>query len=147
MLAKTVSLCHWRVAFRCLPILIPVIAGGCGDGRMETFPVTGTVVVDGKPAEGAMVIFCPTTGSEELMRMRPFAYTGPDGKFQPTTFDKGDGLPAGDYKVLIRWSATGGEGAMGPDRLHGKYMNLDRTPFSTNVEGATDLPPFELQSR
>ena len=39
---------------------------GCGDGKIRTYPVTGTVLVDGQPADGAMVIFCPVEGSEEF---------------------------------------------------------------------------------
>jgi hypothetical protein len=51
---------------------------GCGDGKVARYPVIGSVNIDGKPADGAMVIFCPTDGSEEVMKLRPFGYTGPD---------------------------------------------------------------------
>jgi hypothetical protein len=140
----------WVVATPLLAILGLVTTSGCGDGKLETYPVTGTVKVDSKPADGAMVIFCPTTGTEELMKMRPFGYAGPDGKFEVTTFDKADGLPAGDYKVLIRWAAgaQGDTRAFSADRLRGKYMNLDKTPFTAKIDSSTaELPPFELQSK
>jgi hypothetical protein len=72
------------------------------------------------------------------------------------TFDPGDGAPAGDYKVLIQWPAPvsaeaargGGRAAVGPDRLRGKYFNLDKTTLAATVqEQANELSPFELQSR
>jgi hypothetical protein len=129
---------------------------GCGDGRIARYPVTGKVLVDGKPAPGAMVIFCPIEGSDELMRERPIGFAGPDGTFQLTTFVTNDGAPAGDYKVIARWPANspsqrpvdpGVRGRIPPDRLRGKYFNLDRTPLTaTVIEGDNELPPFELTS-
>ena len=101
----------------------------------------------------AMVIFCPTEGSEEVMKLRPFGYTGPDGKFELTTVNKADGSPAGNYKVLIQWPAkTGGDprdgGSIGPDRLQGRYMNLENSQLIAKIEeGPTELPPFDLKSR
>jgi len=140
-----------------LSVLLAACAvSGCGDDRLGTYAVTGTVLVDKKPADGAMVIFCPVSGSDELMKQRPFGFAGPDGKFELTTFDKGDGLPAGQYKILIQWpAAVGGDQRdasggrpMGPDRLRGRYMNLERTPFSATIEsGSNELPPFELLSK
>jgi hypothetical protein len=129
------------------------LLAGCGDGKVTRFPVTGSVLIDGTPADGAMVIFCPTQGSEEVMKLRPFGYTGPDGKFELTTVDKADGSPAGDYKVLIQWPAKQGMdardgGNLGPDRLRGRYMNLETTQLTAKIEeGPTNLPPFNLKSR
>jgi len=132
----------------CLLLLAAfVAASGCGDGRLETYPVIGSVLVDSKPADGAMVIFCPTTGPEELLRMRPFGFTGPDGKFELTTFDKADGLPAGEYKIIIRWP-TGGAGSRSPDRLKGKYMNLEQSQLTATIgPDSGELPPFELKTK
>ena len=43
-------------------LMVLLAASGCGDAEIARYPVTGTVLVDNKPAEGAMVIFCPTSG-------------------------------------------------------------------------------------
>jgi hypothetical protein len=149
MRAKPMSYSHLRVATP-LVILSLVSASGCGDGELATYSVTGAVNVDNKPAEGAMVIFCPTEGSEDLLKLRPYAYTGPDGKFQLSTFDQKDGAPAGNYKVIIQWPGkpTGGErSASGADRLRGRYMNLERSQLTAKIEDDTELPPFELTSK
>ncbi|HMO87155.1 MAG TPA: hypothetical protein PKC18_19780, partial [Lacipirellulaceae bacterium] len=81
-------------------------------------------------------------------------FTGPDGKFELTTLNKADGSPSGEYKVLAQWPAQGsgdsrgGERSMGPDRLRGRYMNLETTPLTAKIEnGPAELPPFELKSR
>ena len=126
---------------------------GCGDGKLPLYPVTGSVLVDGKPAEGAMVIFCPVEGksSPELQRERPFGNTGPDGKFALTTFNKDDGVPLGEYKILVQWSTPGAaydERAGTRDRLRGRYMNLQNTPLAATITGETlELPPFDLKTQ
>jgi hypothetical protein len=150
MHARPMPYSHLRAATQLLTILSFFAASGCGEGNLAVYPVTGTVNVDSKPADGAMVTFCPTDGSDELLKLRPRGVTGPDGKYQLTTFDEGDGAPAGDYKVIIQWPAkTAGEQIIGsgPDRLRGRYMDLQRSQFTVKVEGATEAPPFELTSK
>lgn len=75
---------------------------GCGDGKISRYPTKGKVLIDGKPVEGARVIFCPVGGSEAFQRERPFGVTNSAGEFSLTTFQKGDGAPAGEYNVMIR---------------------------------------------
>lgn len=126
---------------------------GCGDGKLPLYPVTGTVLVDGQPAQGAMVIFCPVEGSSppELLRERPFGNAGPDGKFLVTTFLKDDGIPAGEYKILVQWAVQGAayDQRSGPvDRLRGRYMNLENTPLTAKITSdSLELPPFDLKTR
>jgi hypothetical protein len=144
-------------ALGALLLTLLVVMGGCGDGRIATYPVTGIVNVDSKPAAGAIVIFVPNSTSEEGGdRQRPFAAADAQGKFSLMTFEPDDGAPAGDYKVLIQWPAPpsadaargGGRAAVGPDRLRGKYFDLDQATLTATVEErSNDLPPFELQSR
>jgi hypothetical protein len=140
------------VAFALLAGLIA--ASGCGDGKIPRYPVHGSVNIDGRPADGAMVIFCPVGGSEAVQKTRPFGFTGPDGKFELTTLNKADGSPTGEYKVLIQWpanaqeEATAGRRTLGADRLNGRYMNLQKTQLTATIkDGPTDLPPFELKSQ
>jgi hypothetical protein len=141
-----------------IAVLLGLLAvSGCGDGRIPLYPVTGSIVVDGKPADGAMVIFCPQEGqTEQLMRERPVGFAGNDGKYQLTTFVSNDGAPAGQYKVLIQWPLSntqqggdprGGRGG-GPDRLRGRYFNLERTTLTATInEAPTEIPAFQLTSK
>lgn len=128
-------------------------SSGCGKKGLAIYPVQGEVRVDGRPTPGVMVIFCPVNGSEVVKRMRPTAFSGSDGKFQLTAFEKGDGAPAGQYNVLMQWvsdspPSPAGEVNMGPDRLQSRYMNLDQSQFTVDVkEEANELPPFELKSK
>ena len=141
-------------------IAASLLAGaGCGDGQLATYPVTGKVIIDGQPAAGALVIFCPVEGQgpEELERLRPAGETGPDGQYQLTTFETYDGAPAGEYQVMVRWgprpqqTTDGGRPERGrrpPDRLRGRYMNPQTSGLTATVEeDATEVPAFELRTK
>lgn len=134
------------------------VLAGCGNGRIATYPAAGTVNVDGRPAEGAIVVFCPVDPSVELEHLRPAGKSDASGHFELTTFDPADGAPAGQFKVLVKWPAPtpagedreGRPGAAnkGPDRLKGKFYNLDTTPLTATIEEqSNELPPFELKSQ
>lgn len=140
------------VAFALLAAL--VAASGCGDGKIARYPVHGSVNVDGQPAEGVMLIFCPVGGSDEVQKTRPTGATGADGKFELTTLTGNDGAPAGEYKIMAQWFGKMGKDKFGRpaiegdvDKLKGKYMNLEKSELKATVKGATDLPPFELKSK
>jgi len=142
----------WRLKF-CLALVGLTAIAGCGEKGIPCNPVHGSVLVDGKPADGAMVIFCPVGGSEQVQKTRPFGFTGSDGKFELLTVKKDDGAPAGDYKVLVQWPAKSASNdpnsrSMGGDRLHGRYMNLEKSQLTATVkQGSNDIPPFELKSQ
>jgi hypothetical protein len=141
--------------WRGLSLPLFLVLAGCGSGKISTYPVIGTVSVDGKPAEGAILTLCPTDGSDQFKRERPFGQADASGKFGLTTFVAKDGAPAGEYKVIVRWP---GKRQAGPnddpdhasgnfDRLNGKFMNPDQSGLTVKVDaGPTKLPPFELKS-
>jgi hypothetical protein len=60
------------------------------------YKASGTVTYQGKPLEKALVTYHPQTGEYS-----PFDETDAEGKFELTTFDQGDGGPAGSYKVVV----------------------------------------------
>jgi hypothetical protein len=79
-------------------------SAGCGGrpsdqwtrARPATFPATGLVRFEGKPVEGATVIFFA-----ESRNIAATATTGPDGRFSLRTFDPGDGAILGRHAVTI----------------------------------------------
>jgi len=79
-----------------LPWVIALLAaGGCGSGRPETVLVTGTVTYQGRPVEGANVMFNCASG-------RPaYGITDAEGRFELGTFSKDDGAIAGEHTVVI----------------------------------------------
>lgn len=141
-----------RRAFLALGLIGLLAATGCVDKGPKINLVNGSVNVDGKPAAGVMVIFCPVNGPPEIQRMRPFGITQADGKFQLTAAKKGDGAPTGQFKVLFQWPVSSNEtGAgiqMGADRFQGRFMNLEKSQVTVDIKpGENNLPPFELKSK
>ena len=143
----------WRRAVRGLFVTalaaLVVVLAGCGKkGWVETYPVKGTVRVDGKPANGATVSFYP----KEIVGDKPYhpsGQTNENGEFNLSTFVTDDGAPAGEYDVTITWPvrynpiSTLWEG----DKLNGQYANKEKTTLRVKVEKQPQqLPPFELSS-
>ena len=129
-----------------LAVLVVVLAGCGKKGWLETYPVKGTVLVDGKAAKGATVSFHP----KEAMGDKPYLPTGQtneNGEFTLSTFVTDDGAPAGEYDVTVVWSvrynpiSTLWEG----DKLHGQYSNKAKSTLRVTVEKhPQQLSPFEL---
>jgi hypothetical protein len=71
-------------------------SGGSSEGRVEVYPVTGKITLNGAPVANAIVSFSPT-GEQ------PAATGRTDGKgvYSLTTYDAGDGAAAGEYEVLV----------------------------------------------
>lgn len=137
------------VTFACL---------GCGKeqkggDRLEVFPVSGEVFVDGDPAQGAMVFMHPDTPHQIPEGARPVSSTAQvdeNGKFEIATYGAADGAPAGKYKVTIIWEqAVGISGRPdGPDKLRGRYSNPQESKIEVEVAaGPVTIPRIELKSR
>lgn len=83
-----------RVA--CLLFVLPLAGcfGGDHPARPSRTPVEGVVTLDGAPLTDAVIIFQPQDHSHAA-----FGQTGSDGRFELTTFEKGDGAVPGTFKV------------------------------------------------
>lgn len=132
--------------------LLALFVTGCGQGdsikRVKTTPVQGEVLFDGNPIPGALVVFHPASpGNNGAPPAR--ATVQDDGVFHLTTYDSGDGIPPGDYKVTVEWRPlveNGGEFKAGPNRLPEKYARPDTTDLVVNIaEGTTKLPPLQIR--
>lgn len=93
---------RWYLA----PIMIALLVAGCGDGRATRVPVSGRVLIDGKPLErGFIQVICAhdRSASGEI---------GADGKFQLTTYEPNDGCVPGTHQVSIIANESQGPSAM-----------------------------------
>ena len=124
--------------------------GGCGEGDPGPAiqPVTGTLLVDGKPAARARITFHPAGGTPT--GTTPYAETDADGTFRPSTRLTGDGMPAGAYLLTVVWpeiQVDRGEEIAGRDRLGGRYKDPRTSKLKALIqEGENALPPIELKS-
>jgi len=75
---------------------------GCGGGEEAKIPplapVSGTVKMDGKPLQGAVLSFLPKGATAGHMVT---AVTDAEGKFACQYSNGAPGCPAGEYQVLI----------------------------------------------
>jgi len=121
-----------------------------GPAKKVCYPVKGQLLVQGKPAEGALVILHPkeNANAAEWSGTFPHATTGPEGKFELGTYADNDGAPAGEYVVLVSWTTPNpqNEEASGPDKLGGRYINPDTSKLTATVDPRpTELPPINVQ--
>ncbi len=121
---------------------------GCSDDRVKVTSVQGTLLVGGKPAQGATVFFHPKSPLETNTGL-PMGVVREDGSFAATTYVPGDGLPAGEYALTVTWptkSPVEGEWIEGPDQLRGRFSQIEKPITTLTVaEGGDEIPPLELR--
>jgi len=71
---------------------------GCGESGPDLVPVTGTVTLNGKHLEGAVVSFQPEASM--LGALPAEDVTGPDGNYKALTKGRSGVMP-GKYKVVV----------------------------------------------
>jgi hypothetical protein len=132
--------------------LAALCCSSCGGGK-RFYPVRGTVLANGKPAYGVLIVLHPEN-DPSLKPLQPSATVRADGSFEMKTYvyDEQavkDGAPAGKYVVTCVWwpldrSGYGAENL--PDKLQGRYSNPKTSALRAEVlEGPTELPTFELK--
>ena len=91
--------CDWLT--RTLVILVATCPA-CGKTKVRkpTFPVKGQILLAGKPVPNAYIQFHPVD-EEGPNVVRPSGRADSEGTFQLTTYQAGDGAPAGHYLVTV----------------------------------------------
>ena len=115
------------------------------------FPVHGKVFFDGEPATGALVIFHPVN-HHDPEEGKPRAVVEKDGSFAVTTYAAGDGAPAGEYAVSIRWKTKTVKHPTRkgfPMKVATNFPERYQDPKTSRLvvriqEGSNELPPFDL---
>jgi len=89
-------------------LVCATLCAGCG-GEPDLIRVTGTVNIDGRPAEGVQVSFWPADAAGQNSRYRfALGMTGRDGRFEVRSVSE-KGIEPGDYKVTFSRSVAGGK--------------------------------------
>jgi hypothetical protein len=132
-----------------LALLFAVVSSGlvgCSPSGPTLYPVTGSVTFDGKPAEGAVVVFQPAAGGAGL---NPSGTVGADGKFTLSTHPHGAGAPAGDYAVTVTWYPPDARSQDNPkNKLPARYADGSTSGLKATVKpAATELEPFVLSKK
>ena len=133
-------------------LAMSLVLPSCGrTGRQPVYRVRGQVLdAQGKPAAGALVVFHPADTSD-AQAARPLAYVDPQGVFELTTYERGDGAPAGDYVVTVEWREETptpfGPKKEGPDRLRGRHSDPKTSKLRATVgnQEQNEVPAIRLQ--
>jgi hypothetical protein len=132
--------------FLLLPMLVALV--GCGPSS-GTVPVKGKVTYQGKPVTRGRITFEPIKLADSRAPVRPsMAPIQQDGSFKMSTFESGDGVQPGEYKVIIwavenepgddDWGKIGSTFELGwlvPE----KYGYSTSTPLTVTVPSQGDL--------
>jgi hypothetical protein len=130
---------------RTLILAAAVLAAGCGGSDMrKTYPVTGTVSIDGAPAEpGVLVWLHPQFPESDKYPIHPRGETKDGGQFKILTYNTDDGAPEGEYVATVDWPQRSGMSThYSGDLFGGAFANLEanksKQEFRVNVtrEGA-----------
>lgn len=73
-----------------------IAPAGCGDGRPKRVPISGQVLIDGKPLPLGVIRVTPDNARPASAKI------GPDGRFTLTTFGSADGAVLGAHPVAVR---------------------------------------------
>jgi hypothetical protein len=135
------------------------LIAGCGGGlpQQKTYPVTGTVTLDGKPLPNVTVIFHAENAASFKWKELPQGTTDAEGKFTVFTYTNApaDGAPAGSYKVGIEFTPPPQDDD-GNDqvkrvkgvRIPAKYADPKTSGLTATVDAKPNqLSPFALSSK
>lgn len=140
---------HLRKWTHTIPVLLLLATAGAGcgssDGRVETYPVKGQVLMKGRPVTNGSVVFTSSdpTATGAVGRLDQ------EGRFSLMTYQPDDGAPAGEYKVVVRafedLGPTDDTSTAQPRSLVPRqYTSLDTTPLRKTVN-AQELNTIDIE--
>ena len=131
---------------------------GCGNSQFEFAPVSGQILLDGKPVSGARVVFMPQANGDKLM-VGPYSNgeTDDEGRFQLESVEPrpNQGAVVGPHRVVISTRKThldpndrDIEIVDSPETIPRPYTNYRKTPLSFDVPSdGSDEANFELDGK
>jgi 5-hydroxyisourate hydrolase-like protein (transthyretin family) len=134
---------------------ICLLASSCGPKQASnvkpTVPVKGEVYVDGKPAADVAITCENVQGQDAKNPTVSSAKTKEDGKFAISTYEKGDGVPEGEYGLAFTWREYSAfkHAYVGPEKLGKRYSDPKQSKVRFKVEKGkpVDLGKIELTTK
>ena len=138
-----------RRYFSALAVLaLAALCPACSSDRKTVYPVRGQVLVDGKPAAQAQVLFHPAESGPELLS--PSGQTDDRGYFNLTTYLNSDGAQEGSYTVTVTWFRVfrNGDETIRHNVLPRRYAAPESSQLKVTVnKGKNELSALQLSSR
>jgi hypothetical protein len=122
--------------FICLSTLFLGVFG-CGDGRPERVPVSGQVLIDGKPLSVGYIRFVPSGSRPSTGKIQP------DGRFTLGCYALDDGVVQGTHTIEVN-----GQEAIGDTKIkwHApkKYASGSTAGLSREITGPESSLTIDL---
>ena len=148
----------FKKLFRCMLTVSAIAVGlsACSKTdepfRKEAFPVTGVLTVDGTAPKSPVKVTCHNLG--EMDKEHPTfsaCMSADEGRFALSTYEAGDGVPAGKYALTFfigKWNAISASYG-GPDQLKGRYTDpkTSEVVFEVDGTGPVDLGTIALKTK
>jgi hypothetical protein len=117
--------------------------------KVPTYPVMGTVMLDGKPVAGVTVTFHRFNQNTERWVNVSDGLTDDAGRYKLSTYERFDGCPAGEFAVTVVKTGKGYYDGEIPEKslLPEKYASPAQTPLKVTVKDAGNELNLELQSK
>ena len=130
-------------------IALVTCATGCSGNPAPTYPVRGTVRLDGKPLARGTVLFEPAAPGPDGKVHSARATIGPDGSYRLSTFGEHDGAVAGRHRAVVLASSVNPENTGGTPEpvLPVKYASTRTSGLEYEVKPETDTIDIELTTR
>jgi hypothetical protein len=120
-----------------LLLALCIVADGCGEGYPERVPVSGIVLIDGKPLTTGSVRFTPV-GSRPATGM-----LDANGHFTLSTFNPGEGCVNGTHTLTVHAADSVEEFTLRWNTPK-KYAAADTSGISKTIDRPTDSLQIEL---
>lgn len=138
---------HSALLCRILLIAWVALVAGCGEKNWAT--VNGTVMVNGTPIGPGTIMFEPT-GSGDPRARSGIGNFKEDGKYVVRSAGGRDGIPAGEYQVLIdgKPAESSGDEFVDPARITkipAKYLNPSTSGLTASLEAGENTVDFDLK--
>jgi hypothetical protein len=111
---------------------------GCGQANPKCIPAVCQLTIDGKPVGPATAIFSRVDAKPTDRRSTATIDKDGEGKF--STFQAGDGIPEGEYKVTVV------SGSLGRSPIAKAYGDEAKTPLKAQVFANSDVIKLELEA-
>lgn len=124
----------WILFAACLALV-----AGCRSDRPATIPVSGRITFDGADPPAAGTLYFTIDAPAEGFPRRPtLAKFDQRGRFRVTTWDRGDGLMPGRYKITVECWEIPPELGGAEGKSYVPPRNQDPTSTDLTVEIAPD---------
>src|SRR5262245_58702808 len=128
--------------------LVGLACTGCGNARKPVYPARAKVQFEGRDLPGAFVVLHPV-GSIAPTDPRPYGVAGTDGVVELTTYQQGDGAPAGEYVATVEYREKprndDDNPLQKPNLLNLRYSRPETSGLKLQIkEGLNELPPLKI---